>query len=195
MPGSCRTRCIAGHYADPLTIDACLPCGARCDIGYVSSSPTCALPHERITKPVCLACPPLQPNEVFFWNDAQPCASRCGYGYVKVATSQAAGKCQTCRPGLCGLGYYGVCVSDTAATTQLLCTPCAIMREFIVPGDCTFFVSETNNNNKTAAAPSTPAPAETIDTNSANKRGGVLHPELQYPNRTQAHSGMMMSTL
>jgi hypothetical protein len=69
------------------------------------------------------------------------------------------------------------------------------MREFIVPGDCTFFVSETNNNNKTAAAPSTPAPAETIDTNSANKRGGVLHPELQYPNRTQAHSGMMMSTL
>ena len=182
--GSCQTRCVAGHYADPLNVDGCLPCAQLCELGSVSVPPTCDAPQHRLTRPLCLPCPPLQPNQAFFLFSS--CDTRCAYGAVAANSS-----CQPCRPALCGLGYHGACVSDTPATTQLLCTPCAAApRSFVVPGDCTFLAPAAPAATPSSSA--TPAAAAAAAARSM-VRGGVAHPELPYPNRTRQHSGMPLS--
>ena len=119
-----------------------------------------------------MQCQPLQANQVY----VSGCTVQCAYGFV-VANGTL---CQPCRAALCGIGYSGECTNDSPSTTQLVCTPCATHSGLAVPGDCTSFVIAPDNNYNAAT---TPPPA-------AQKKGGVAHPELQYPARVRRHSGM-----
>jgi hypothetical protein len=167
VAGECGTRCISGFYADPLNLYECIPCAGIVppDMGFYVSTPNCRLPEERLSKPLFLPCQLTIPN--YTWVKLGACETGCSNGYILFE-----GLCQLCQPSFCGGNLIGECT----IMGTLVCTP---PPSLLVSCEVGFLLSSNGcvaSKNTATAVP---------NKNQNFPRGGVAHPELQYPHRRQ----------
>ena len=139
-------------------------------MGYYVSSPNCALPEERLSKPLFLPCPTLLFPSNYTWARLGFCETRCADGYMLFE-----GLCQLCQPSFCGLGFTGDCITNNDNGKTLVCTPLSCGVGFLL----------SSNGNECEAVVVTPPfqPSQNQKQKGDFPRGGVAHPELQYPRR------------
>lgn len=175
--GACHWRCIAGHYADPIDVNGCIPCPPQKQPGFKRTG-GCLLPHERLASPIAVPCPALGPNRVWAIHAEEDCATRCAFGFI-----ERDGACVACEAALCGDNRHGLCVGD-AATTTLECSACPPPLQTKTPGGECLRAQEPDFTPRSSPSPGASSPsASAVLFSPATTRGGMAHPELVYPSR------------